>query len=122
MFSLAITRRRVATQEEVAQLREEVVRLRAQVVTITAAEQGARAQLDEDLRVEIRAVHAHLREMGQKVDEDRDAVLFEVAQMRESARDSTAAAAPPGLPVSPQTFAVPVAAMMLHLSQRKGFE
>ena len=37
----------MATQEKVAQLREEVVRLRAQVVTITAAEQGAQAQLDE---------------------------------------------------------------------------
>ena len=88
----------MATQEEVAQLREEVVRLRAQVVTITAAEQGARAQLDEDLKVEIRAVHAHLRSMQEKVDEDRGAVQFDVAQIRELARNPIAAAAAPGLP------------------------
>ena len=53
----------MATQEEVAELRAEVVRLRTQVETITAAEQGARAQLDEDLKAEVRAFHAHLRAM-----------------------------------------------------------
>ena len=40
----------MATQEEVAALRAEVVRLRTQVETVTVAEQGARSQLDEDLK------------------------------------------------------------------------
>ena len=110
----------MATQEEVAQLRAEVVRLRTQVETVTAAEQGARAQLDEDLKGEVRAFHAHLRAMEQKVEEDHGAVLFEVAQMREAARESSTAAAAPGF--SPQAFVASAAAAKLHLTQRKGFD
>jgi hypothetical protein len=110
----------MATQEEVAQLRAEVTRLRTQVETVTMAEQGARAQLDEDLKTEVRAFHEHLRIMEQKFEEEQGALLFEVAQLKEAARESATAAAASGL--SPQAFVASASATKLHLTQRKGFE
>ena len=78
----------MATSEEVAQLRAEVTRLRVTVETVTAAEQGARAQLDEDLKTEVRAFHEHLCIMEQAFEEEQGALLFEVAQLKEAAREA----------------------------------
>ena len=88
--------------------------LRAQIEAVTDSDQGARARLED----EVRACHAHIRAMGEKMEEDHNAVQFQMVQLRETA---TAAAAVTGL--TPQTFAVPVAAKeQMHLTQRKGFE
>ena len=98
MFSLAM-----AAQEEVDELREEVARLRSQFETITAAEQGRRAQLDEDLRAEVRDAleklpdreefYAHLNAIQEKLEEDQGAVQGQLALLKDAARESATASA-----------------------------
>ena len=101
MFSLAME-----------ELRAEITRLREQVEAVTASEQGARVRLEE----EVRACQAHIRAMGEKVEEDHGAVQFQMAELRETV---TAAAAATGL--TPQTFAVPVAAKeQMHRHPKEG--
>ncbi len=90
------------------------------VETVTAAGQGARAQLDEDPKTEVRAFHEHLRIMEQKFEEEQGALLFEVAQLKDAAREAATAAAASGPP--PQAFVASASATKLHLTQRKGFE
>ena len=99
-------------------MRADVTRLRVTVETVTAAEQGARAQLDVDLKTEVRAFHEHLRIMEQKFEEEQGALLFEVAQLKEAAREAATAAAASGSP--PQAFVASASATKLHLTQRKG--
>ena len=114
----------MATPEQVAELRGELTSLRAQVEAVSAFEQGARAQLEE----EVRACKTHIRAMGEKMEEDNGAVQFQMAEMKEKvtadrvlvleATAAIAAASP-----TPQTSAVTVGAKeQLHLTQRKGFE
>ena len=57
--------------------------------------------------------------MEQKFEEEQGALLFEVAQLKEAAREAATAAAASGS--RPQAF-VASASATLHLTQRKGFE
>ena len=124
----------MAAQEEVDELREEVARQRSQFETMTAAEQGRRAQLDKDLRAELQQVrdaletlpdmeefYAHIGAVQEKFEEDHGAVHLELALLRVAARESATASAVTVF--SPQAFAASAAAgQKLHLTQRKGFE
>ena len=102
-----------------------------QFETLAASEQGRRAQLDEDLRAEVRVAFdklpdmeefwAHLNAFQEKVEEDHGAVQWELGLLRDVARESATASAVTGF--SPQAFAASAAAgQKLHLTQRKGFE
>ena len=101
----------MAAQEEVDELREEVARLRSQFETITAAEQGRLAKLDEDLRAEVRDAfeklpdreefYAHLNAIQEKLEEDQGAVQGQLALLRDVARESATASSVTVFPRKP---------------------